>query len=59
MPTRTLIKDLRAHIGQQVRIQGWVRAIRDQKRIQFLIVRDHTGLAQAVAERSEGRLDIN
>lgn len=59
MPTRTLIKDLRAHIGREVRIQGWVRAIRDQKRIQFLIVRDHTGLAQAVAERSEGRAEIN
>ena len=59
MPTRTLTKDLRAHIGREVRIQGWVRAIRDQKRIQFLIVRDHTGLAQAVVERAEGRADIN
>lgn len=59
MPTRTLIKDLRAHIGQQVRIQGWVRAIRDQKRIQFLIVRDHTGLAQAVVERTDARAEIN
>lgn len=58
-PARTLITDLRAHIGREVRIQGWVRAIRDQKRVQFLIVRDHTGLAQAVVERSDARADLN
>jgi len=57
--TRTLIKDLRGQVGREVRIQGWIRAIRDQKRIQFLIVRDHTGLAQAVVERSDARADIN
>lgn len=57
--TRTLIRDLRAHIGQEVRIQGWVRTIRDQKRIQFLIIRDHTGIAQVVVEKSEARAAIN
>jgi aspartyl-tRNA synthetase len=57
--TRTLIRDLRARIGQTVRIQGWVRAIRDQKRIQFLIIRDHTGVAQATAERSDERAEVN
>ncbi|HEY6104271.1 MAG TPA: aspartate--tRNA(Asn) ligase [bacterium] len=56
---RTLIRDLHAHVGQAVRIQGWVRAIRDQKRIQFLIIRDHTGVAQATVERSEARTEIN
>jgi nondiscriminating aspartyl-tRNA synthetase len=56
---RTLIKDLRAHVGQHVRVQGWVRAIRDQKRIQFLIIRDHTGVAQATAERSDARAEVN
>src|SRR2546422_5823488 len=56
---RTLIKDLRQHIGQEVKIQGWVRTIRDQKRVQFLIVRDHTGLGQATAERSESLAAMN
>lgn len=56
---RTLIRDLRAHVGRSVRIQGWIRAIRDQKRIQFLIIRDHTGVAQATVERSEARTEIN
>jgi aspartyl-tRNA synthetase len=56
---RTLHADLRAHIGAEVRVQGWVRTIRDQKRIQFLILRDHTGLAQAVVEKSDARAALN
>ena len=40
-------------------VHGWVRAIRDQKRVQFLIVRDHTGVAQATVERSEAKAAIN
>ena len=59
MPKRTLIKDLRAHVGQHVRVHGWVRTIRDQKRIQFLIVRDHTGVAQATVERTDAKAPIN
>ncbi len=43
---RTLIKDLRDKIGQTVMIQGWLQTLRDQKKIQFLILRDATGLAQ-------------
>ncbi|HET6948196.1 MAG TPA: OB-fold nucleic acid binding domain-containing protein, partial [bacterium] len=57
--TRTLIADLRAHIGAEVCVHGWVRTIRDQKRIQFLILRDHTGLAQAVVEKSDARAPLN
>ena len=56
---RTLIADLRAHIGAGVRVHGWVRTIRDQKRIQFLILRDQTGLAQAVVEKSDARAALN
>ena len=56
---RTLIKDLRAQVGHEVKVQGWVRAIRDQKRIQFLILRDHTGLAQATVERAPEKAALN
>lgn len=59
MSERTLIKDLRARVGQHVRVHGWVRAIRDQKRMQFLIIRDHTGVVQATVERSDARAAIN
>lgn len=56
---RTLIKDLRAHVSRDVRVQAWAHAVRDQKRVQFLILRDHTGSAQAVVEKSEARAALN
>src|SRR5574337_159424 len=56
---RTLIKDLRAAVGREVTVQGWVKAIRDQKRVQFLILRDPTGLAQATVERSREKAVLN
>lgn len=45
---RTLIKDLKDKIDQQVTLKGWLQALRDQKSMQFLIIRDKTGLAQVV-----------
>src|SRR5574341_147437 len=56
---RTLIKDLHAYVGHDVRVQAWIRTIRDQKRIQFLILRDHTGLAQAGVEKLDARAELN
>src|SRR5713101_1151278 len=56
---RTLIKDLRAAVGREVTVKGWVKAIRDQKRVQFLILRDLTGLAQATVERSPEKAVLN
>lgn len=32
---RTLIKDLNDKIGETVKVQGFVTAVRDQKRVQF------------------------
>lgn len=43
---RTFIADLRQHIGEEVKIQGWLQVLRDQKKMQFLVIRDTTGAAQ-------------
>jgi len=43
---RTNIGNLRQQIGETVMIQGWLQTLRDQKKMQFLIVRDRTGLVQ-------------
>lgn len=51
---RTLISELEENIEETVKIAGWIHTIRDQKRMQFLIVRDHTGLAQVVHEKQKG-----
>ena len=49
---RTLIKELKSKNGETVRICGWLGILRDQKRMQFLIIRDHTGSAQAAHEKA-------
>ena len=48
---RTLIKELRSMNGETVRICGWLETLRNQKRMQFLIIRDHTGSVQAVYDK--------
>lgn len=48
---RTRIADLRSKIGQTVQIQGWLQTLRDQKKMQFLVVRDASGLVQVVLEK--------
>ncbi|HSZ13017.1 MAG TPA: aspartate--tRNA(Asn) ligase [Solirubrobacteraceae bacterium] len=57
--TRTLIADLAEKVDQQVTVRGWVQAIRDQKSVQFVIVRDETGLAQAVLPKGEPPSELN
>lgn len=48
---RTLIRELPTRIGEQVKIAGFVQAIRDQKKMQFVVMRDQTGLAQVFHEK--------
>ena len=48
---RTNISDLKTKFGQKVKIQGWLQTLRDQKRMQFLVLRDPTGAVQIVNER--------
>lgn len=49
---RTLIKNLRSEVGKEVKLQGWLQTLRDQKKMQFLVIRDHTGAAQVVLEKA-------
>ncbi len=46
---RTLIKDLKDHIGEDVKIAGWVSTIRDHGKVAFIVPRDRSGSVQAVA----------
>src|SRR5579884_1887416 len=52
---RTLSSQLPAKIGQRVRLEGWVHAIRKFGAVNFLILRDRTGMAQVVLEPDEVR----
>ena len=48
---RTPIGSLKDHIDETVTVQGWLQTLRDQKNMQFLILRDRTGLVQVVHYR--------
>ena len=56
---RTLVRDIRGKIGQRVTVKGFVHVLRDQKAVQFVILRDQTGMVQIVVERSEKNRTIN
>ena len=52
--TRTLIRDLSSHLDQQVTIQGWLHKKRLLGGLNFLTVRDRSGIAQSlVSDKDE------
>jgi len=56
---RTLVRDARQKVGELVALRGFVHTVRNQKAVQFIVLRDPTGLIQLVAERSESNSTLN
>ena len=52
MAERILIRDLAAREGGPVTVSGWVDAVRDQKKVQFVVLRDESGALQLVHPRA-------
>ncbi len=48
MTTRVLIKNLAGLPEGPVSVSGWVETVRDQKKVQFIVLRDESGAAQLV-----------
>ena len=48
MTERTLIKNLAAASDGPISVSGWVDTIRDQKKVQFVVLRDESGATQLV-----------
>jgi nondiscriminating aspartyl-tRNA synthetase len=53
MESRTLTRALATHVGEPVTLQGWVHNRRDLGGIQFLLLRDRSGLVQCVFEKTQ------
>jgi asparaginyl-tRNA synthetase len=53
MAESILIKDIAAHEGQEVTLQGWLYNSTDKGRLQFLLIRDGTGIVQGVVFKKE------
>ncbi|WP_406288787.1 aspartate--tRNA(Asn) ligase [Embleya sp. NBC_00896] len=49
--TRTLIRDLSDRLDGTVTVYGWIDTLRLQRRMQFVVVRDHTGHVQVTHPR--------
>ncbi|MEU6210455.1 aspartate--tRNA(Asn) ligase [Streptomyces sp. NPDC047023] len=55
--SRVLTSELRGHIDQTVSVSGWVNALRLQRKMQFVILRDHSGMVQVTHQRDGGLLE--
>jgi nondiscriminating aspartyl-tRNA synthetase len=55
---RILTRQLPAHIGETVRLAGWIHRRRLLKSVAFLILRDAAGLAQIVVSEEDTRAQL-
>ena len=53
MNSRTLIGETPGKVGEDVTLMGFVRVVRDQKNMQFMIIYDQTGALQVVHSKAE------
>lgn len=48
---RTLVQDLGDSVDQDVTVCGWINTLRLQRKMQFVLIRDHTGTVQVTHQR--------
>jgi asparaginyl-tRNA synthetase len=52
------IEDVEEHVGDEITLRGWLYNQTDKGRLQFLLVRDGTGVIQAVAFEDDIEADV-
>src|SRR5258708_39754974 len=50
---RILTSELSQHVGQRIRLMGWLHRVRKLGEVNFVVVRDRAGIAQAVVGPAE------
>jgi aspartyl-tRNA synthetase len=51
--SRTLVRALASAVDGPVSVAGWVETVRDQKKVQFVVLRDESGAVQLVHPRTD------
>ena len=55
-PRTTRIADLPRHVGETVTVRGWVTHLRSSGKVAFVVLRDGSGILQAVLVKPNGLL---
>ncbi|MEX0602592.1 MAG: asparagine--tRNA ligase [Bacteroidota bacterium] len=55
---RIYVEELKHHVGEKVRIQGWLYHKRSSGKIRFLLLRDGTGVVQCVMAKGQVGEDL-
>lgn len=55
---RTYIKDVKNHIGQEVKVQGFIENFRNGKAMAFIVLKDITGTLQITIEKEETPISL-
>ncbi len=58
MPTKTYISSISQYLGQEVTVSGWLYNKTHKGRLQFLMLRDGTGIIQAILFKSDANSEI-
>jgi len=53
MSAIALVRHLDRHVGESVRIRGWIQTLRTHGKVAFIVLRDGTGIVQCVAGRKD------
>jgi nondiscriminating aspartyl-tRNA synthetase len=56
---RILTNKISEHIGKEITLSGWVHKLRKMGAISFLVIRDRSGLAQAIIEKDSENSKLN
>ena len=51
--TRVLTQDIHQHVGETIRIEGWLHKKRLLGGLNFITIRDRKGLAQSLIENKD------
>ncbi|MFI2204742.1 aspartate--tRNA(Asn) ligase [Streptomyces sp. NPDC020192] len=55
---RVLVSELREYVGRTVSVAGWAHTLRLLSKVQFVVVRDHTGMVQVTHRRGGAGDDV-